>query len=239
MNYKVISCEVLKNEIEYLKKKHNLEFDVEYTKKSSHTHPDTLNQEIQELINRSTGYEHILLGFGLCGNSARGLKATQAPLVIPRAHDCCTIFLGSRERFIQLFENNKSMPWGSCGYSGVGEEYLRTDDMGLGIAKDMEELIEMYGEENAKYIYETLHPEAEDKEVLFIKIDEVHDEGVFRGFLDKMEAEGKTVTVEEGRLTILEKLLLRQWDDDFLVVEKKNVIEAKYDDNEIIYCKNL
>ncbi|MBN2853811.1 MAG: DUF1638 domain-containing protein [Clostridia bacterium] len=239
MKIKLISCEVLRKEIDFLKQKHEMDFDVVYTQKSSHTHPDTLNQEIQCLINDSIGYDYILLGFGLCGNSARGLTATHAPLIIPRAHDCCTIFLGSRERFNLLFSENKSMPWGSCGYSGIGEDYLRTDDMGLGIAKDMEELIEMYGEENAQYIYDTLHPKTENEDVLFIRINEVHDDEIFNGFLEKMKKDGKKVIIEDGSLSLLEKMLLGHWDDEFLKVEKNCVIDARYDENEIIYCKKL
>ena len=42
-------------------------------------------------------YDAILLGYGLCNNGVRGLRST-LPLVIPRAHDCITLLLGSKDK---------------------------------------------------------------------------------------------------------------------------------------------
>jgi hypothetical protein len=105
-------------------------------------------------------YEAVLLGYGLCGNSTAGLKARRQPLVIPRAHDCCTLFLGSREKFAEHFGKRLSSQWSSHGYLERSVEYLGGTETGRNIGYDREyaDLVEQYGEENAEYIWETLHP---------------------------------------------------------------------------------
>ena len=41
----------------------------------------------------------MVLAYGLCGGVTAGLHAGSITLVIPRAHDFITIFLGSRDRY--------------------------------------------------------------------------------------------------------------------------------------------
>ena len=45
------------------------------------------------------GRDAILVGYGLCSNGLEGIVARHTPLVIPRAHDCITVFLGSKEAY--------------------------------------------------------------------------------------------------------------------------------------------
>jgi hypothetical protein len=67
-----------------------------------HDQPDALRARIQDAVNALEavdGVEAVALLYGLCGRGAAGLRAGRLPLVIPRAHDCITLFLGNRERF--------------------------------------------------------------------------------------------------------------------------------------------
>ena len=137
--------------------------DMEFTQLSSHTEPDVLRKQIQGLIDKADAegvYEAILLGYGLCGNSTAGLAARTQKLVIPRAHDCCTLFLGSREKFRTSFGERLSSQWSSHGYLERSQEYKGGTDLdkSLGLDRDYAALVEQYGEENAEYIWETLHP---------------------------------------------------------------------------------
>jgi len=61
-------------------------------------------------------FDAILLGYGLCSNGVVGLSSTTAPLVIPRAHDCITHFLGSKEIYRKLFDENGGTYWFSAGW---------------------------------------------------------------------------------------------------------------------------
>ncbi|MEI6673617.1 MAG: DUF1638 domain-containing protein [Verrucomicrobiota bacterium] len=57
-----------------------------------------LQQAVTELDQRDD-IEAIVLVYGLCGCGVVGLHAARHPLVIPRAHDCRAVFLGSKEEF--------------------------------------------------------------------------------------------------------------------------------------------
>ena len=46
----------------------------------------------------------IVLGYGLCSNGVVGLLAPKQGLIIPRVHDCISLFLGSRERYAAVFK---------------------------------------------------------------------------------------------------------------------------------------
>ena len=98
---KLIGCDVFMRELCFLIAQSPHIFDVEFTEKDSHDRSDNLRRIIQKKIDDCVGknYDAILLVYGLCGNSTVGLKARDLPLVIPRAHDCCTLFLGSKDLF--------------------------------------------------------------------------------------------------------------------------------------------
>ncbi len=239
MKHKLISCEVLERETVYCTISTDLHIEIEYTEKAAHEKPDMLQRSIQKIIDDSIGYDAVLLGFGLCGNALNGLKATRCKLVVPKAHDCCTLFLGSRKRFNEIFDGRESMQWGSTGYCEKGDGYLRKSETGavIGYDRTYEQYIEDYGEENAEYIWKTIHPERESNDVLFIKIPETYDHSVFIDFEKEMTEEGKSITIEEGSISIISKLLSGNWDDDFLVVEQGSMISAVYDKEQVICSK--
>ncbi|NLC67792.1 MAG: DUF1638 domain-containing protein, partial [Clostridiaceae bacterium] len=174
MRFKLICCEVfMRMACLAIAKSPNI-IDPEFTELGAHEAPGKLREDIQKRINEADKpgiYDAILLGYGLCGNGTAGLKAQNTPLVIPRAHDCCTIFLGSKEKFLEYFKDNLSAQWSSLGYMERGRDYLRNTETGklLGLDKDYDQLIEKYGEENAKYIWDTLHPESHDNELIYIE----------------------------------------------------------------------
>ena len=66
-----------------------------------------MQERLQDAVIRSdkAGYEAILFGYALCGNGLLGLTAFTVPLVIPRAHDCITLLLGSRQQSAQSGES--------------------------------------------------------------------------------------------------------------------------------------
>lgn len=239
MKLRLISCEVLEREAEFCLLESSHLIDVEYTEKEAHEKPDQLRERIQRLIDASDGYDAVLLGYGLCGNALNGISANNCRLIVPRAHDCCTLFLGSRQRFNEVFDGRESMPWGSTGYCAKGEGYLRKTDTGsmMGYDKTYEDFVRQYGEENAAFIWETIHPESDSDEVLFINVPETYDMEIYSRFA-KEAGDDKIVTVEEGSISIIRKLLSGQWDDDFLVVEAGDSVKAVYDKERII-CSSL
>jgi hypothetical protein len=67
-----------------------------------HDRPDrlrtTLQQNLDE-VDARTDIEAVVLAYGLCGRGTAGLHPLRHKLVIPRAHDCIAVFMGSKEVF--------------------------------------------------------------------------------------------------------------------------------------------
>ncbi len=234
MKLKLICCEVFMRPARLAAARSAHEVDLEFTGLNSHVSPDLLRTFIQEKIDAAgSGYDAVLLGFGLCGNGAAGLRAGAVPLVIPRAHDCCTIFLGSRGRFLEFFGGSLSAEWSTDGYmERGGEDFLRKagTDEALGIDGGYGGLAEKYGEENARFIWETLHSGISTGELTYITLPGVSKPENLEAFKAYAREKGRKLRVVEGGLSLLEDLAGGRWDDaDFLTVPPGGSIWAVYD----------
>lgn len=168
--YKVIACEIALREICHVASLSRNLIDPEFLTQGLHDTPSTGLQVIQrKILNVPQGkYDAILVGYGLCGNLIRGLTSIHTPLVIPRAHDCITLFLGSKERYADL---NDSSP-GTYFYTSGWLECLQRRNLKgepdnvmviptrAGASQDIESLHEQwvakFGEERAKYLLEEM-----------------------------------------------------------------------------------
>ena len=105
MRLKLLCCNVFQREACHCLVRTPHVIDVEFVQLGEHDRPDMLRTTLQTLIDRADAadpaYDAILLLFGLCGNATVGLRAGRTPLVMPRAHDCATVLLGSRAAFRQ------------------------------------------------------------------------------------------------------------------------------------------
>jgi hypothetical protein len=80
----LIYCGMIKPEIEAAKKG---TIDGEALPDQLHLRPDSLREQLQKSIDQKTGYDFIVLCFGLCGMSAVGLHSEESRLVIPKVDD--------------------------------------------------------------------------------------------------------------------------------------------------------
>lgn len=249
MKLKLIACDVLTRLVCHCVARTPHVIDMEFTRKGDHNQPDKLRaliqQKIDECENSGIKYDAIMLGYGLCGNSVVSLSAKSIPLVIPRAHDCCTIFLGSKEKYVKYFGENPSTGFTTVCYMERGDSYIKeaSDDKNLAeIDKTYQEYVEKYGEDNAKYIWETLHPKdkpwEKDNRVMYIKIPEFQNTDYDEQCRLKAEADGKDFIELDGSIELIEKLIFGQWkEEDFLIVKPNQHITAIYDMAEIIRAK--
>src|SRR4051794_15612515 len=101
MRLKIISCEVLFREISLLASRSPNQVDIEFLPKGLH---DERSHRMREHLQRTldavdaSRYDAIAFGYALCGNGVVGLTARSIPIVLPRGHDCITLFLGGRQR---------------------------------------------------------------------------------------------------------------------------------------------
>jgi hypothetical protein len=116
--FNLISCEILHREITWCVARCRNIIDVTFLPKGLHDVGECgMSGALQEAIDGvdASRCEAILLGYGLCNNGIRGLRAT-VPLVVPRAHDCITLLLGSKERYRDYFSCNPGTYFKSTGW---------------------------------------------------------------------------------------------------------------------------
>lgn len=222
--------------------------DSEFTELGEHVRSAGLRELIQGKIDatETSGktYDAILILYGLCGNATVGLRARQTQLVIPRAHDCCTILLGSRAKFAEHFGDAPSTPFSSSGYLERGEYFLRTSD-GSGDATvepgdAFKALVEKYGEEDAKYIWAEMNPDHGNEKAVFIDLPETAHLGHAEKFREKAEAAGKKPVRLDGNIGLIERLIGGDWNEkDYLIVPPARAIEGVYDWDEVMRVKKV
>ena len=245
MKLKLICCEVFFRMACLAASQSVNTVDLEFTPLRAHTEADDLRTRIQEAIDRTetadNQYDAIVLGFGLCGNSIAGIKARGLKLIVPRAHDCCTVFLGSREKFVHNFKDRLSAQWSSHGYLERSGDYFGGTELSksIGFSREYEDLVEQYGEENAKFVWETLHPVLPEQEKIYIRVEPFELFGFFEKFQEKVRSDteqGKEpeILVLDGSIRLICKLLNGEWDDEFLVVHPGKSILPVYDMDRII-----
>ncbi len=88
----------------------------------------SMRQRLQQEIDspEASDYDAIVLGYGLCGMGTAGLKARGVRLVVPRAHDCITLLMGSREKYSEYFNANNGVYFRSVGWMERGRETARS-----------------------------------------------------------------------------------------------------------------
>ena len=79
------------------------------------------------------------------------------PLVIPRAHDCSTILMGCKEKFMEAFGDILSARWSSTGYyercHAINNFYKGTEQLAsYKTSAEYMSYVGQYGEDNADYI---------------------------------------------------------------------------------------
>lgn len=244
MYMKLLACDVLTREVCYCIARSKHTVDVEFTEKGQHERCDLLRGVLQQKIDAveasGKGYDAVLLAYGLCGNATVGLRACRTRLVLPRAHDCCTIYLGSRSRFHELFGDNPSRPFSSAGYMERGDGYLHDGATGklLGLDRSHEDFVAQYGEENARYIMEALamcrNANAGDK-VVYIDVAETSQKQYAEACRRKAEGDGSLFLMVPGDIRLIRMLIDAEWDsEEFLVVQPGQKVQAVYDWEEIV-----
>ena len=239
MFLKVVACEIAFREICYCAAHSPNQFDLEFVSQGYHDNPQVGLARIQQLVDAVDGdrYDGVLVGYGLCNNMLAGLRAPAwARLVIPRAHDCITLFLGSKERYREVFGEEPGTYYYTSGWlehrNRGGERVERQQGAGLGEQMEYEKLVAKYGEDNARYLLQVMDGwTAHYKRGLFIDFpfsrDLPHRQQVQR----LCQERGWEYAERKGDLSLLQRWLDGTWSAaDFLVVAPGQTVEPSYDD---------
>lgn len=244
---KVVACEIAFREICHLAARSPNLHDLEFLTQGHHDLPHRGREEIQKHIDavRPGKYEAILVGYGLCSSILAGLRATHLPLVVPRAHDCITFFLGSKERYQQCFSERPGTYYYTSGWLECAQRRGLTAGETGGLLPlqgtnttqaAYEQWVAKYGEEKAKYLLEAMGDWTAH-----------YTHGVWIGFDFTqplhLDAHVKKICADRGwqfeplagDLGLLRRWLDGEWaEEDFLVVQPGERIAPSYDDRVIV-----
>ncbi|MCK5862837.1 MAG: DUF1638 domain-containing protein [Candidatus Hydrogenedentes bacterium] len=241
MHFRILACNVLTREICWCAAKSPNTLDVSFFPKDKHNHPSTLRELLQQEIDSAatgdTFYDAILLAYGLCGNATVGLRARRFPLIIPRAHDCTTLFLGSKTAFADYFGETPSQSWTSVGYSERSDSILSDGNTQsfTPSGQSFFELAEIYGEENARDLWDTLTAHQENSEVPFLDVPETHISSKVKHIKSCIESTGKKMRTIPGNICLIESLISGNWsEENFLTVLPEERITGVYDHEQVI-----
>ena len=124
MRLKFVICKVLEKEAFLCAARSKNIVDVVTMPQGLHAEPHKLRAEVQKAIDETTDrqgrrYDAVILGYGLCSNGIDGLTA-KIPLVVPRAHDCITLLVGSIKKYKEYFDSHRGVYWYSPGWIETG-----------------------------------------------------------------------------------------------------------------------
>jgi hypothetical protein len=214
--------------------------DVELLRIGLHDVPTDLRGTLQDAVDAAdpARYDAVALGYALCGQATAGLRAGRIPLVVPRAHDCITLFLGDRERYRREFTDHPGTYWYTQDYIERGTA-SDAEVRGLGVGSGTEEdlkatyaaYVEKYGRDNADYLMEALGAWREHYDrAAYIDLG-VADAGTVEARArDDAERRGWAFARIVGDLVLVRRLLAGEWQVDFLVVQPGERVALTYDE---------
>jgi hypothetical protein len=247
LRLKIIACDVLNREISYLASQSGCITDVTFLHQGLHETPDKLRAALQQEIeraNRGFPYNHantaphfdyILLGYGLCSGGVTGVSSSGIPLVVPRAHDCATLLLGSKEKYAACFQNHPGTYWFSSGwierswppgelkYQVLYRDYLRK-----------------YGEDNAAYLMETEQSWMKEyRNAALIRWNCIGNSACYREFTQKSAAFlGWNYLEYEGDPGLLQRMVNGEFSDRELLLAPAGMKIAPSFDGDIIRAES-
>lgn len=239
MRLHAIACDVMARPVYLCAARSPHVVDVTLFRRGLHADPRDLRTRLQAAIDAvPAGADAVVLGYGLCGGATAGIAARAVPVVLPRAHDCITLFLGARDRYEAETRDREPTYW------YVADQLERTDGSrpgaaGTGAGGDTDEgldavradYVAKYGEDNAEYLMEVMGAwRAHYRRGAFIAMG-VGAEGPAATLArDQAERRGWAFETVAGSLVLLRRLLDGDWNEDVLVLRPGERLAMSYDD---------
>ena len=246
MFLKVIACEIAARELQYAASRSRNLVDLEFLTQGHHDNPMAGRQEVQRRIDAVPvgKYDAVILGYALCSSILNGLRTGHTRLVVPRAHDCITFLLGSKQRYQQCFQERPGTYYFSSGWIECAARRHEQTGAGWSIATSpansqlklqatYKQWVDKYGLEQADYLLQEMGRWAE-----------VYSRGclIDFDFLKplKLPQEVRKICAEKGwqyeqipgDLSLIERMLDGAWaDSEFLIVNPGERIVPTFDES--------
>jgi len=230
----LIGCLALEREINALGVSPEHVIRRELMRDSLHEVPALLRQMLVRALAAAEAdlqVDSVVLAYGACGMAVSGLAPTRCRLVMPRAHDCVTLLLGSKERYAACMAEDPSLYWYTPGWCRSGrmpgpdrEITMRAELQGRLDPEQLESFLAIDRESLA------VHSRAAYTDLALPGDEEQH---AYASHCTRCL--GWKLQRERGDPRLLIDLLSGPWDDDrFLVVEPGEEIAASSDPGRIL-----
>lgn len=243
LNVMLIACRVFERELEMLARTAKTDLQVHYIEIGLHERPSReLASALQLAVNTvpDEDIDAVALGYGLCNRGIVGLKAHGLPLIIPRAHDCLGMLLGSSKRYLAELEKQPGTYFQSAGWI----EHLPADRTlrplavggesgGTALSASREELIAKYGEENAQFLLEEMARFTKHyKRLAYISTPVKDGEKREQKACEIAAQQGWQFQSLPGDLGWLRRLVDGEWNDaEFLTVKPGQHVVLRYNES--------
>ena len=241
-HFKILACKIFQRELARVIPTCPHVLDITFMRQDLHNRPALLREALQreidliesgeDLHTNLRGFdktEAILLGYGLCSNALTGIKSSRFPLVIPRAHDCITHLMGSKERYARYFDEVKGTFFYSRGWLDLGLDIGQAD-----VERKRNEYMERFDgdEDTVEYLLEV------DREMIknYRYVTYITWPGMdnARGLADSKrlaERAGLELLSYEGSDRLMADFVNGNWnEEDFLVLQPGQTIQPSYDE---------
>lgn len=237
MRLQLIACRVFERELEVLAPSAKTELQIHYVEIALHEQPGSqLRAALQEAVNTVSeeDFDAVALGYGLCNRGLIGLHAHGLPVVIPRAHDCLGMLLGSTKRYLAELEKEPGTYFQSCGWIEhlPADRTLRPMAAGGEMSAKKEEFVAKFGEEAAQFLMEEYAKFTQHyKRLAYIATPVPGGEQRESKACDIAKQEGWAFERLPGDLGWLRRLVDGEWSDtEFLTLPPRHRIALRYDE---------
>ncbi len=239
MRCKALICDVLSRDFYYYSSLTDNIVDIELMDSYNHLYPKKMKESIQKKIDNvdSSKYDYILMGFGLCGNALNGIQSRDIEIVVPKVHDCITLFIGSKERYQEYFEESSSSMYYISSWiekNGINQDMQDLKSIGLGESYEYYE--QKYGKKGAKYLSQIAKEWIRRYNKAVYVTNKLVKEDYSHDVLNICKKRQWNFEEIKGNSCIIENLINGDWNEnEFLVVEKNSRIYSTGDDHIVDY----
>jgi hypothetical protein len=236
LRLQVVACRVFERELEHLAPGARTAVTLRYLDMGLHEGAaEPLHAALQEAIDAASAhaFDAVALAYGVCNRGIIGLRTNTLPVVIPRAHDCIGMLLGSSRRYLAQLESQPGTYFQSPGWVEhlPADRALHSQNLpsGTGSTLHRDELVARYGEDNADYLLEQYASYKRHYERLaFVRTPVSGAEPGERQAAEIAREQGWTFECLPGDLGWLQRLLDGDWSDqEFLQLQPGQRVRFK------------
>ncbi len=243
MHLKVIACGVFEPELRELAKQVENTVELHFLDAGLHETPDKLRASVQEAIDTASGanFDAVMIAYGLCGRGTSGIVARDIPVALLRVHDCITLFLGSRESYMEQFRRHPGTFYITPGW--YEKKVKPTPHQAAGdenwdkLSDDprYEQWLQQFGADEARFLWQFYNSwQRTYTRAAYISTTENPPEDYEHYTRRLASAMGWEYECITGDVAILRQALQGNWDDEMILVLQPGQRSATTSDNRLL-----